>query len=45
MDNQFISYVGAGIIVSVAIFVAFKAGQVFGLRTVEKQIHELDLKG
>jgi hypothetical protein len=30
MDNQFISYVGAGIIVSVAIFFAYKAG--WGLR-------------
>ena len=44
MDTQFISYVGVGVIVSVAIFVAFKAGQVFKLRTIEKQIHELDLE-
>ena len=39
MDNQFISYVGAGIIVSVAIFVAYKAG--WGLR---EQIHCHTLK-
>ena len=44
LDTQCISYVGVGVIVSVAIFVAFKAGQVFKLRTIEKQIHELDLE-
>jgi hypothetical protein len=44
MDNQSISYVGAGIIVSVAIFVAFTTGRVFGLRTAQKQIHLLDFE-
>nr|BAN67491.1 hypothetical protein [Oryza rufipogon] len=37
MDNQFISYVGAGIIVSFSIFFAYKAG--WGLRD-----HSLALK-
>jgi len=44
MDNQFLSYVGAGIIVSVAIFAAYKAGQVFCFRTVENQFHELEFE-
>jgi hypothetical protein len=41
MDNQFISYMAAGIIFSVAIFSAFKAGQLAGLREPN---HELDLE-
>ena len=41
MDNQSISYVSAGILVSVAIFVAFKARQVC---TIENHIQELDLE-
>jgi len=41
MDNQSISYVGAGIIVSVAIFAAYKAGQVSGLR---ERIHSHTLE-
>jgi len=44
MDNQSISYVGVGVILSIAIFAASKAGQVCGLRPVEKQIHQLDFE-
>jgi len=44
MDNQFILLsVGAGIIVSVAIFAAYKAGQVFGLRE-QIHAHTLDIE-
>jgi hypothetical protein len=44
MDNQSISYVGVGVIVSVAIFAAYKAGQVCGLLSVEKQIQLMDFE-
>lgn len=40
MDTQFITYIGVGVIVSVAIFVAFKAGQVSGFR---EQVHNQSL--
>ena len=43
MDNQSISYVVLGVIVSVATFVAFKAGQVCGLRE-QIHAHTLDIE-
>lgn len=45
MNNQFILLsLGAGLIVSVAIFAAYKAGQVSGWSTFEKERQEFDLE-
>ena len=39
-----ITSLGVGLILSIAIFGAFKAGQVFERSTISERIHELDLE-
>jgi hypothetical protein len=40
MDNEFVTYLGVGVMVSVVLFFAFKAGQVSGFR---EQVHNQSL--